>query len=138
MDYNPPGSSGHGILQERILECVVIPFSRTQRSDLTLQLCRWVLYHLSHQGSPRILEWIVTPFSRGSFQPRDQTWVSRIAGRFFTVRATKEGLKMLQLKRCTQYVSKFVKLSSDYRTGKGQFSFQPQSRVMPKNVQGTV
>ena len=32
----------------------------------------------------RILEWIVTPFSKGSSQPRDQTQVSCIAGRFFT------------------------------------------------------
>jgi len=28
MDCNPPGSSGHGILQARILEWVAIPFSR--------------------------------------------------------------------------------------------------------------
>ena len=32
----------------------------------------------------RILEWIAFPFSRGSFQPRHQTQVSRIAGGFFT------------------------------------------------------
>ena len=32
----------------------------------------------------RILEWIAFPFSRGSSQPRDQTQVSCIAGRFFT------------------------------------------------------
>ena len=32
----------------------------------------------------RILEWVALPFSRGSFQPRDQTQVSHIAGRFFT------------------------------------------------------
>ena len=32
----------------------------------------------------RILEWIAIPFSRGSFQSRDQTQVSCIAGRFFT------------------------------------------------------
>ena len=31
-----------------------------------------------------ILEWGAFPFSRGSSQPRDQTQVSRIAGRFFT------------------------------------------------------
>ena len=30
------------------------------------------------------------PFSRVSSQPRDQTWVSCIGGRFFTVRATRE------------------------------------------------
>ena len=28
MDYRPPGSYVHGILQARILECVAIPFSR--------------------------------------------------------------------------------------------------------------
>ena len=32
----------------------------------------------------RILEWVTFPFSRGSSQPRDQTWVSHIAGGFFT------------------------------------------------------
>ena len=38
----------------------------------------------------RILEWVAFPFSRGSSQPRDQTWVSCIAGRFFTIWATRE------------------------------------------------
>ena len=36
----------------------------------------------------RILEWVVFPFSRGSSQPRDWTWVSHIAGGFFTCWAT--------------------------------------------------
>ena len=38
----------------------------------------------------RILEWVDIPFSRGSFQPRDWTWVSHIAGRFFTIWAPRE------------------------------------------------
>ena len=38
----------------------------------------------------RILEWVTTPFSRGSSQPSDGTWVSCTAGRFFTVCATRE------------------------------------------------
>ena len=38
----------------------------------------------------RILEWVAMPFSRGSSQPRDQTQISYIAGRFFTVQATWE------------------------------------------------
>ena len=49
MDCIPPGSYVHGILQARILE------------------------------------WVVIPFSRGSFQPRGWTQVSCTAGRFFTV-----------------------------------------------------
>jgi len=31
----------------------------------------------------RILEWIAISFSRGSSSPRDQTWVSHIAGRLY-------------------------------------------------------
>ena len=38
----------------------------------------------------RILEWVAFPFSRGSSQPSDRTQVSRIAGGFFTSRATRE------------------------------------------------
>ena len=39
----------------------------------------------------RVLEWIAISFSRGSFRPRNRTRVSRIAGRRFTVWATREG-----------------------------------------------
>ena len=46
--------------------------------------CGQILYCLSHQGDPRILEWVAYPFSRGSSQPRNQTGVSCIADRFFT------------------------------------------------------
>ena len=38
-------------------------------------------------------------------------------------------------KCCTQYASRFGKLSSGHRTGKRQFSFQSQRGVTPKNVQ---
>ena len=38
-------------------------------------------------------------------------------------------------KCCTQYASKFGKLSSGDRTGKGQFSFQSQRKAMSNNVQ---
>ena len=38
----------------------------------------------------RLLELIAMPPSRGSSQPRDQTLVSGIAGRFFAIRATRE------------------------------------------------
>ena len=37
-------------------------------------------------------------------------------------------------KCCTQYASKFGKLSSGHRTGKGQFSFQSLRKTMPKNA----
>ena len=45
--------------------------------------------------------------------------------------------KMMLWKCCTQYGSKFGKLSSGHRTGKDQFSFQSQRKAMPKNAQTT-
>ena len=42
------------------------------------------------------------------------------------------------LKCCTQYASKFEKLISGHRAGKGQFSFQSQREAMPKTVQPIV
>ena len=38
----------------------------TQGSNPGLMHCRQILYHLSHQGSKRILEWVAYPCSRGS------------------------------------------------------------------------
>ena len=60
-----------------------------------LSHCRWILYHLSHQGSPRKLQWVAYPFSSGSSQPRDRTQVSSIAGGFFTILATREAQTLL-------------------------------------------
>ena len=42
-------------------------------------------------------------------------------------------LKDMLFKCCTQYASKFGKLSRGHRTGNGQFSFQSQRKAMPKN-----
>src|SRR5574339_592024 len=56
----------------------------TQGLNPSLLHCRRILYQLSHKGSPRILEWVVYPFSSGSSQPRNQTGVFCIAGGFFT------------------------------------------------------
>ena len=89
MDYTV-----HGILQARILEWVASALLQgifpTQRSNPCVPHFRWLLYRLNHQGSTRILEWGAYPFSSGSFQPRNQTRVSCIAGRFFTSWATRE------------------------------------------------
>ena len=53
----------------------------------------------SPPGSPvpgilqaRILEWVTIAFSRTSSQPRDPTWVSCTADRFFTIWTTREAL----------------------------------------------
>ena len=54
-------------------------------------------YQLSHQGSPRIQEWVAYSFSRVSFWPRNRTEVSSITGRFINwdIREAPE------VKRCT-------------------------------------
>ena len=62
----------------------------TQGSKLGLLHCRWILYQLSHKGSPRILEWVAYLFSSISSQPTNQTGVSCIAGGFFTNWAVRE------------------------------------------------
>ena len=94
IDCSPPGSSVHGgspgkntwvgchALLQRIFP--------TPWPNTGLPHCMQILYHLSHQRNPRILEWVAYPFSRGSSWPRDWTQVSCIAGGFFTSWATRE------------------------------------------------
>ena len=83
-----PGSSVHGDYPGKYT--VVGSYSllqgilQTQGSNPGLLHGRWILYHLSHKGSPRILDWETYPFSKGSSQPRNWTGVSYIAGGFFT------------------------------------------------------
>ena len=59
-----------------------------------------VIYSSSVHGilQARILEWVAIPLSRGLSQPRDQTWVSCITGRFFTVLFI--AIKFCILKEC--------------------------------------
>ena len=64
-------------------------------AQLCLTLCDPTDYSLPgssvHGILPsRILEWVATPFSRRSSWPGDQTQVSCIAGRFFTIWANRE------------------------------------------------
>ena len=66
----------------RVLLCD--PMGYIQPIRLTRLLCLW-----NFPG--RILEWVATPFFRGSSWPRDGTRVSCMAGRFFTIWATKKG-----------------------------------------------
>ena len=56
MDCSLQGSSVHGIFQARVQEWVAIFFSRgsSRPRDLGLPHCRQKLYHLSHQGTPKL------------------------------------------------------------------------------------
>ena len=77
--WNSPGqNTGVGSLS--LLQGIF----KAQESSPGLLHRRQILYHLSHQGSPRILEWVAFPFSRGSSEPRSWTRISCIAGGSFT------------------------------------------------------
>ena len=68
----------------------------TQGSNPGLPHCKWILYQLSHKGSPRILERVAHSFSNKSSWPRNQTGVSCIAGGFFTSWATREARGLVE------------------------------------------
>ena len=68
MDYSPPRSSVHGDSPGKNtgvgFHALLQGILPTQGSNPGLLHCRWILYYQSHQGSPRILEWVAYPFSR--------------------------------------------------------------------------
>ena len=96
----------------------------TQGSNPGFPHCRQIPYQLSHKGSPGILErkkesevaqscstlWVpmdsyspwgvlesvAISFSRGSSWPKNETLVSHTAGRYFTLWATREALRVLE------------------------------------------
>ena len=96
IDCSTPGFSFHGNSPGKNTgvgcHALLQGIFPTQRPNPGLLHCRWILYHLSHQGSPRILECIAYPFSRGSSWPTNWTGVSCIAGGFFTSSAVREAL----------------------------------------------
>ena len=89
--YSPWNSPGHNTaVSSYSLPQGIFP---TQGSIPGFQHCWWILHQLSHQGSPRIVEWVASPFSSRSSRPRNHTGVSCIAGRFFTSWATREAFQ---------------------------------------------
>ena len=67
-----------------------VPWDKVNVAQSCLTLWDPMDYTVHGILQARILEWVAFPFSRGSSQSRDQTQVSRIAGRFFTSWATRE------------------------------------------------
>ena len=87
MNCSPPGSSVHGDSPGKntgvCCHALLQGIFPMQGSNPGFLHCRQIRYHLSHQGSWRILEWVAYPFSRGSSWPRNRTRISCIAGVFF-------------------------------------------------------
>ena len=69
--------------------CVLIGHCPQLLSHVRLCATPWTVAHKTPLSmgilQARIPEWVAIPFSRGSSQPRDQTHVIHIAGRFFTI-----------------------------------------------------
>ena len=63
MDYSPLGSSVHGSLQD------IFPTQGLNSCLPHLLHCRWILYHLSHQGSPRYCLYL------NMSQPTERSWL---------------------------------------------------------------
>ena len=78
---------------------------------LTRYMIRWKWKVKAAQSCPslcnpmdqaRMLEWVAIPFPMGSSQPRDETQVSCIAGKFFASWVTREALIMLLI--CISFI----------------------------------
>ena len=85
---NPTDCTIHGTILARILEWVAYSLLHgifpTQGLNSGLLHSRQILYQLSHEGSPRILEWVAYPFSMRSSDLGNRTRVSYTADGFCT------------------------------------------------------
>ena len=85
----------HRFLEEVVFELYVQKWKESEIAQSCPTLCDPMDCSLSGSSvhgifQARVLEWIAISLSRGSSQPRNQTRVSRIAGRRLTVYATRE------------------------------------------------
>ena len=98
LNCSPPGFSVHedspgnntGMGCHALFQGTYLP---NPGIELCLPHCRQILLPLSHQGCPRIPEWVAYLFSRGSFRPRYQIRISCIAGGFFLQGSPKKVLE---------------------------------------------
>ena len=117
-DCSLPGSSVHGdspgkntgVGYHALLQATF----PTQGSNLGLPHCRQILYQLSHQGNPRILEWVAYPFSRESSWPGNRTWTSCLAGGFFVRWATREAQREIKKVELSDWAVTVRKQSLQY------------------------
>ena len=70
--------------KKKYLKTIKMEVSEAKVAQSRLTLCYPINFAVHGIVQARIMEWVAFPFSRGSFQPRDQTQVSYSAGGFFT------------------------------------------------------
>ena len=116
MDCGPPGSSVHGILQARILKRTAMPSSKgsSQPGDQThvclcLLHCRWILYPLSHPGTPylpqHLTNWAHPPMYTGLYSSDPVYWVVKRAGS--VIQTCRFESRLFQLKARVSWKSAF-------------------------------
>ena len=97
-------------------------FFATQGSNPGLWHCRWILYHLSHQGSPRILEWVVHPFSSRSSWPKNQTESPVLQADSFPAELSRKALVELLLQNYIFFLSTLWHFSKLYQLNSGIYT----------------
>ena len=126
MDWSPPDSSVHEDSpgKNTAVACHALLQGNfpTQGSNPGLLHCRQILYQLSHQGKPKNTGVGTYPFSSRSSRPRNQTWVSCIAGRFFTSWATRKAQKTYSFKQICTLIKIIMKYMFDHSFRAGQCS----------------
>ena len=93
--WNSPGQNT-GVGSRSLLQGIF----PTQGLDPGLPHFRRILYQLSHQESPRILEWVAYPFSSGSSWPRNQTRDSILHCRWILYQLSYQELSHTMGKNC--------------------------------------
>ena len=91
-------------------------------------LCDLMDYRVHGILQARILEWVAFPFSRGSSQPRNQTGISCIAGRFFTNWAIREAPFPIQI----MLFNVFLDMLAPLRYSHPSWPYSPESCALLK------
>ena len=84
-----------------------------------------------------VLDWVAIPFCRGPSQPRDRTWVSCIAGRFFTIWATREAQVLSNLEKLLSFYKYHSHTHTHKHTMRYYSAFKRMKYAICSNLDGT-
>ena len=106
IDCSPPGSSVHGDSPGKNTgvgcHALLQGLFPTQELNRGLLHYRQILHHLSHQESPRTLEWVAYPFSRGSPRPRKDSTCLGVIKSMHSGAQMPEGAAIKDPPRCNK------------------------------------
>ena len=96
--YSPQNSPGQntGVGSHSLLQGIF----PAQGSNPGLSHCRWILYQLSHQGNPRILEWEETEFGVAK---KVTLWIKGWGDKRDTVRETETETERSRVQSPAEY-----------------------------------